>query len=59
MVEISKSGSGEGPGKVTTRGYSTTRFRGRLSTKLGCPGNQVTKGVPETPLRYTSPFDPD
>lgn len=23
MVEISKSGSGEGPGKVTTRGYST------------------------------------
>ena len=24
MVEISLSGSGEGPGKVTTRGYSTT-----------------------------------
>jgi hypothetical protein len=23
MVEISLSGSGEGPGKVTTRGYST------------------------------------
>ena len=23
MVEISKSGSGEGPGEVTTRGYST------------------------------------
>jgi hypothetical protein len=24
MVEISLSGSGEGPGKATTRGYSTT-----------------------------------
>jgi hypothetical protein len=27
MVEISKSGSGEGPGKVTTRGYSTAHVR--------------------------------
>jgi hypothetical protein len=24
MVEISKSGSGEGPGAATNRGYSTT-----------------------------------
>ena len=24
MVEISMSGSGEGPGRVTDRGYSTT-----------------------------------
>jgi len=31
MVETSKSGSGEGPGKVTTRGYSTRGFRGHLS----------------------------
>ena len=36
MVEISKSGSGEGPGKVTTRGYSTPRFRGQV-TALGVP----------------------
>ena len=27
MVEISKSGSGEGPGKVTTRGYSTIEIQ--------------------------------
>ncbi len=27
MVEISLSGSGEGPGKATTRGYSTTVHR--------------------------------
>jgi hypothetical protein len=26
MVETSTSGSGEGPGEVTTRGYSTSRF---------------------------------
>jgi len=26
MVEISLSGSGEGPGWVTSRGYSTTYF---------------------------------
>ena len=25
MVEISLSGSGEGPGEATTRGYSTSR----------------------------------
>jgi hypothetical protein len=25
MVEISKSGSGEGPGRVTASGYSTIR----------------------------------
>ena len=30
MVEISLSGSGEGPGRVTGRGYSTTR-------RLRCP----------------------
>ena len=27
MVEISLSGSGEGPGRVTGRGYSTAAFR--------------------------------
>jgi hypothetical protein len=28
MVEISKSGSGEGPGRATGRGYSTVQCRG-------------------------------
>ena len=28
MVEISLSGSGEGPGKATTRGYSTAKLAG-------------------------------
>jgi hypothetical protein len=31
MVEISLSGSGEGPGRVTDRGYSTKDLRGRES----------------------------
>ena len=31
MVEISLSGSGEGPGKVTTRGYSTISRYWRFS----------------------------
>ncbi len=36
MVEISLSGSGEGPGKVTTRGYSTiSRCWRFFSQKIG------------------------
>ena len=36
MVEISLSGSGEGPGKVTTRGYSTiSRCCGFSSQQIG------------------------
>jgi len=42
MVEMSTSGSGEGPGEVTPRGYSTSvslaagaRLPGRLGTGLG------------------------
>ena len=39
MVEISLSGSGEGPGKVTTRGYSTiSRCCGCFPLKTSPPG---------------------
>ncbi len=36
MVEISLSGSGEGPGEATTRGYSTTVLRRPSSNPRGC-----------------------
>lgn len=49
MVETSKSGSGEGPGKATTRGYSTRGFRGHLSILYEmhrCPRNRSLVHVP-------------
>ena len=33
MVEISLSGSGEGPGEATTRGYSTAKKNASLTTR--------------------------
>jgi hypothetical protein len=35
MVEISLSGSGEGPGWATSRGYSTTHFEPFLDKNVG------------------------
>ena len=35
MVEISLSGSGEGPGKVTTRGYSSAPGMARAAWEGG------------------------
>lgn len=42
MVEISLSGSGEGPGWVTSRGYSTAGFRAIAQVVLLRPRSGVT-----------------
>jgi hypothetical protein len=45
MVEISLSGSGEGPGKATTRGYSTIGFTWVPLTSTGVRERIRGKGL--------------
>ena len=44
MVEISLSGSGEGLGPATGRGYSTAPFSERTSDRSGLFGQRPTLG---------------
>ena len=48
MVEISLSGSGEGPGEATTRGYSTTLTRSMNSSPIG--QRQTDQGRDDGPI---------
>jgi hypothetical protein len=58
MVEISLSGSGGGPGKVTTRGYPTLRPRRRHTstfTSTTCaPVTQVSMRLGQAQLRVNA-----
>ena len=54
MVEISKSGSGEGPGKVTTRGYSTILLDAKDMAIESVDQSTILAGAPQPIAARTS-----
>ncbi len=60
MVAISLSGSGEGPGKATTRGYSTAGFRASAQVAIASViGAYVNSSVLSADFRIRGRQPPD
>ena len=57
MVEISLSGSGEGPGWATSRGYSTTNFKDCSCHHFGTADKRVHHGIGQGPYESQEQVD--